>query len=87
MEYVLTLARPRLLPAVCTLQREGPALRRALGPWEARLFRASGYVIFCAGLAGVLLLGRMLQGGLLSQDRHGRCHRWFSVTVAGGIHC
>jgi hypothetical protein len=65
-------------------------MRRALGPWEARMFRASGYVIFFVPvLAGVLLLGRMLQGGLrtISQDRHGHCHCWFSLTVAGGIHC
>ena len=29
--------RPRLLPGPAGLQREGPALRRALGPWEARM--------------------------------------------------
>src|SRR6187431_460192 len=60
-------------PAGYTSPAKGRA-RLAAGPWAmgSADVRASGYVIFCAGLAGVLLLGRMYPRRLrtVSQRRH-----------------
>ena len=90
-------ARPNpARPAMPHASARGPHLagkgraRLAAGPWAmgSADVRASGYVIFCAGLAGVLLLGRMYPRRLrtVSQRRHGLSHRVLQVTGSEGIH-